>query len=228
MKNLTLTLAAVTVVSASALAQPPGGGFGLRGLQPLTAATVPAPVLGKELKLSEEVLKKVAALQKGVQDKQTAAMQELRESGGFSLEAFQELQKKNQENGKKAETEIIALLTDDQKKALPDVIKALQTLQTLGIPLPLREDLKLTEEQTKTLTERAAVVAKERAAISKQIQEAMASQDFEKVRELGQGMRGNGGVDAKAAEILTAEQKALIEKYVKEHPQPQGRRGGGN
>ena len=108
------------------------------------------------------------------------------------------------------------------------MVKALQTLQTLSIPLPLHEDLKLTEDQTKALTERATVLAKERAAIAKQIQEAMASQDMAKVRELSQGMRGSGGVDAKAGEILTAEQKAMIEKYVKEHPQPQGRRGGGN
>ena len=191
MKNVIFSLAAVTVVSASALAQPPGGGFGLRGLQPLTAATVPAPVLGKELKLSEEVQKKIATIQKGVQDKQTAAMQELRDSGGFNPEALQELQKKNQENGKKAETEILALLSDDQKKALLDVIKALQTLQTLTIPLALHEDLKLTEEQTKALTERAAVVAKERAAILTAEQKAMIEK-YVKEHPQPQGRRGGG------------------------------------
>lgn len=222
-------LAVVALVGAGALAQPPGGGFGFgRGIQPLTVATVPADALGKELKLSEEVQKKVAAIQKGVQDKIQAAMQELRDSGGFNQEAFQELQKKNQENGKKAETDILALLTDDQKKALPDVLKTLQMLQTLGIPVQLNADLKLTAEQTKVLTERAAVLQKERAAVAKQIQEAMASQDMERVRELSQGMRGTGAADAKALAALTPEQKAMVEKYIKDHPRPQGRRGGGN
>jgi hypothetical protein len=156
-------------------------------------------------------------------------MQELRDSGGFSPEAFQDLQKKNQDNAKKAEADILALLTEDQKKALPDVIKALQMLRTLGIPLQLNGELKLTEEQKKALAERAGVLQKEREAITKQIQEAMRNQDMERVRELAQGMRGAGGADAKALVALTAEQKALIEKYLKEHPEPRGfRRGGGN
>jgi hypothetical protein len=55
----------------------------------------------------------------------------------------------------------------------------------------------------------------------------MKNQDMDRVRELAQGMRGNGGVDVKAQGILTAEQKALVEKYLKEHPQPQGFRRGG-
>ncbi|WP_395089085.1 hypothetical protein [Armatimonas sp.] len=222
-------LAVGALVSTTAFAQPPGGGFGFgRGNQPLTVATVPADALGKELQLSEEVQKKVAAIQKGVQDKMQAAMQELRDSGGFNQEAMQELQKTNLANGKKAEMEILALLTDDQKKALPEMLKTLQLLQTLGIPVQLNGDLKLTAEQTKALAERAAVVQKERAAVTKQIQEAMASQDMDRVRELSQGMRGTGGADAKALAILTPEQKAMVEKYIKDHPRPQGRRGGGN
>ncbi|WP_395146429.1 hypothetical protein [Armatimonas sp.] len=222
-------LAVGALVSTTAFAQPPGGGFGFgRGNQPLTVATVPAEALGKELKLSEEVQKKVAAIQKAVQDKMQAAMQELRNGGGFNQEAMQELQKTNLANGKKAETEILALLNDDQKKARPEVLKTLQLLQTLGIPVQLNGDLKLTAEQTKALTERAAVVQKERAAVTKQIQEAMASQDMDRVRELSQGMRGTGGADAKALAILTPEQKAMVEKYIKDHPRPQGRRGGGN
>ena len=56
----------------------------------------------------------------------------------------------------------------------------------------------------------------------------MASQDMDRVRELAQGMRGTGGGDAKALAILTSEQKAMVEKYIKDHPRPQGRRGGGN
>ena len=222
-------LAVGALVSTTAFAQPPGGGFGFgRGNQPLTVATVPADALGKELKLSEEVQKKVAAIQKSVQDKAQAAMQELRDGGGFNQEAIQELQKTSLANGKKAETEILALLTDDQKEALPEVLKTLQMLQTLGIPMQLNGDLKLTAEQTKALAERAAVVQKERAAVTKQIQEAMASQDMDRVRELAQGMRGTGGGDAKALAILTSEQKAMVEKYIKDHPRPQGRRGGGN
>lgn len=94
--------------------------------------------------------------------------------------------------------------------------------------MQLNGDLKLTAEQTKALAERAAVVQKERAAVTKQIQEAMASQDMDRVRELAQGMRGTGGGDAKALAILTSEQKAMVEKYIKDHPRPQGRRGGGN
>jgi hypothetical protein len=223
-------LAVGVVVGSGALAQPPGGGFGMmRGNQPLTVATVPADVLGKELKLSEETTKKIGAIQKSVQDKMMAAMQELRNGGGGGgPEAFQELQKTNQANGKKAETEILALLSDDQKKALPDTLKTLQTLQTLGIPIQVREELKLTDEQMKGLTERAAVVQKDRQAKMKEMQEAMANQDREKLQELAQAMRGNGGPDAKAQAILTADQKAIVEKYIKDHPRPQGRRGGGN
>lgn len=228
-RNLMFATTTVALVSASALAQPPRGGFGMMN-QPLTLVTVPADVLGKELQLTPEIQKKVAGLQQGVQDKMRAAMQELRDGGGFSPEAFQELQKKNQDNSKKAETDILALLNDDQKKAVPDTIKALQMLRTLGLPIALRSELKLTEEQKKSLGELAATVQKERDARTKEIQEAMRNQDMERVRELAQGMRGNGEPSAKALALLTDEQKALVTKYLKDNPQPQGgfRRGGGN
>ncbi|MBB6049538.1 hypothetical protein [Armatimonas rosea] len=220
-------LAVVALVSTGAFAQPPGGGFGMmRGNQPLTLATVPAEALGTELKLSPEVQKQIAAIQKKVQDKMQAAMQELRDSGGAGPEAFQELQKKNQENSKKAETEILALLTDDQKKALPEVLKALQLLRTVGIPVQLSSALMLTDVQKKSLAEVAAAVQKDREAKMKEMQEARQNQDQDKMRELMQAMRGNGGVNPKALAILTAEQKAMVEKYIKDHPQPQGRRGG--
>jgi Asp-tRNA(Asn)/Glu-tRNA(Gln) amidotransferase A subunit family amidase len=222
-------VAMVALVGAGAFAQPPGGGFGMmRGNQPLTLASAPAEALGTELKLTEEVQKKIAAIQKKLQEKSMAAMQELRDSGGFSPEAMQELQKKNEESAKKAETEIMALLSDDQKKALPEVLKALQLLRTVGIPVQLNSDLKLTADQKKALTEVAAAIQKDRTAKMKEMQEARQNQDQDKLRELMQSMRGNGGVNPKAMAILTAEQKAMVEKYIKDHPQPQGGRRGGN
>ncbi|WP_309712311.1 hypothetical protein [Armatimonas sp.] len=223
---LSLTTIAIAIVSTHALAQPPRGGFGMMN-QPLTVVSAPAEVLGKELKLSEEVQKKVAAIQKGVQDKMTAAMQELRDSGGFSPEAFQELQKKNTENAKKAETEIMALLSNDQKKALPDVMKALQMLRTLGIPVQLNGDLKLTEEQKTALAKIAVEVTKDRESKMKEMQEARENGDQDKMRELMQAMR-TSGANPKALAALTADQKAMIEKYIKDHPQQPGRRPGGN
>jgi hypothetical protein len=41
-------------------------------------------------------------------------------------------------------------------------------------------------------------------------------------------MRGNGQPDEKALAVLTADQKELVTKYIKEHPQqgPGGRRFG--
>ena len=224
--NYALSLTTVAIVSTHALAQPPRGGFGMMN-QPLTVVSAPADVLGKELKLSEEVQKKVATIQKGVQDKATAAMQELRDSGGFSPEAMQELQKKNAENSKKAETEIMALLTADQKTALPDVIKALQLLRTLGIPVQLSGELKLTDEQKTALGKIAVDVQKDRDAKMKEMQEARQNGDQDKMRELMQAIRPSGA-NAKALAILTADQKAMVEKYIKDHPQQPGRRPGGN
>lgn len=71
----------------------------------------------KDLKLSEDQVKKVDALQSGIQ----AAMQELGRKIGTQEITFQEFQEKNEKNQKILKTELEKLLTEDQKKALKEM-----------------------------------------------------------------------------------------------------------
>jgi hypothetical protein len=129
---------------------------------------------------------------------------------------------KMQEDRKKNDAQIEAVLTDDQKKALPAFLKDVQSFQTAQLPLALISDLKLTEDQK---TKMAAVVTQIQKIAQEKRQEAMDNQDFQALREIM--TQTQTALKDKTRALLTADQKAMVEKYEKENPnQGFGGRGG--
>ena len=226
-----------TCAAAGAFAQagvgqpPPGGGRqgrggfgqGRFGGGALTLANAPIDVLAKELKLSEEQKTAISTARMKVQTEMQALMRPT--DGGQPN--FQELQPKMQEINQKAAKDIEAVLKDDQKAEAPALLKLLSTLQALRIPVQTYSDLKLTAEQKTKLTALGAAVAKDRATKIQEMTAARQAGDQAKMQEIMQAMRGTGQPNEKGLEVLTADQKELVTKYIKEHPQQGGRRPGG-
>lgn len=219
----------VTAFAQAGAGQPGGGqrrglfGQGRFGQQQLSLVNAPIDVLAKELKLTDDQKTAITAARRKMQ----TDMQALMRPADGSQPNFQELQPKMQDINKKANTDIEAVLKDDQKADAPVLLKNLQTLQTVRIPMATYSDLKLTTEQKTKLAAVAADVAKDRAAKMQEFNAARQAGDQAKLQELAQAMRGNGQPDEKALAALTADQKDLVTKYIKDHPQQGGRRPGG-
>ena len=201
------------------------GGFGQGrfGGQQMTLSTVPMDVLVKELKLTDEQKTALAA----IRTKAQADLAALRPTDGTQPN-FQELFPKMQEVNQKAAKDSEAVLKDDQKADATALLKTLTVVQGLRLPIGAYCDLKLTAEQKTKLAALAAESAKDRAAKMQEVQAARDANDQAKVQELMTAMRGSfgGAVDEKTLAVLTAEQKDVVTKYVKEHP-PRNRRPGG-
>ena len=212
------------------------GGFGGQrggGLMQMGLSNLPVDVLVKGLKLTDDQKTKVDDVQKKIREAQRAAF-----SGGnnpFGGGAgggnrpdpaqLQEMMTKMQEDRKKNDAQIEAVLTDDQKKALPVFLKDVQTFQTAQLPLALVGDLKLTDDQK---TKMAAVVTQIQKIAQEKRQEAMDNQDFQSLREIM--TQTQTALKDKTRALLTADQKAMVEKYEKENPNQgfgRGGRGGG-
>jgi hypothetical protein len=112
---------------------------------------------------------------------------------------------------------IEAVLTDEQKQALPGFLKEIQAFRAAGISPEVYGSLKLTGSQKQKLI-----------ALGKQAQEttrqamdkARESGDFESVREAMDQSRRQ--THDKAMAILTSEQRATVQKYQQAHPRPAG------
>ena len=206
------------------LAQPPpggfpGGGFGMgRGGGASTLATIPVDILVEALKLTEMQKSDAGKYQEAYKKAQQANRPDF--SGGPPDPAmFQEMMKKNTELDKVFSDKIKALLTDEQKKSLPDVLKDFKTMNSARIPLGLYSKIKLTDDQKKKLDENAEKSQKE---LNAKIKEAQDSGDRQAMRQLRQ--ESQKAVQEKVNEILTDDQKELIKTWRKDHPAPQ--RGG--
>jgi Spy/CpxP family protein refolding chaperone len=199
------------VVSLPAFAQAPaapgqpgqgqGRGQGRRGQRGVSLATIPVDALDSAVKLKADQRTKIQA----IQDKLRTDSQALRPQPGSPPDPAN--RDKMREMNQKAIADIEAILTTEQKDKLKTAMAEMGTLRSVGIPLALAGSLKLTDDQKKKI-----------ADISKEIRE--------KMQNGGQGadrralmQEGRTKVEA----ILTAEQKAAIEKYNKEHPRGQGR-----
>ena len=207
----------------------PGGGQGRGGFGQgrfggggISLVNVPVDLLAKELKLSDEQKTTISAAQMKFTTDQRALFQPPADGSQPDRQA---MMAKMQELNQAATKDIQAALKDDQKTDAVALIKSLQTLQRLRVPYQTYSDLKLTSEQKTKLTALAADVAKDMAAKQQEFTAARDAGDQAKMQELMAAMRPTGQPDAKTLAVLTAEQKELIEKYVKDHPQ--GRRPGG-
>jgi hypothetical protein len=193
------------------------GQFG-RGGQ-LSLATVSADVLGSELSLNDDQKTKIKAIQEQTQ-KDLAA---LRPQAGAPAGNPQETAQKRRDINTKATADINAVLTDDQKTKSGPLLKKLSAVQSVGIPVGVYGELKLTDDQVTKLTELSAEVTKERTQKLADAQAARQAGDTAKAQEIQASLRTTGP-NEKAKAILTDAQKASVEKWMKDHPAPQGRR----
>ena len=213
------------------------GGFGGQrggGMMQMGLSNLPVDVLVKGLKLTDDQKTKVDDVQKKIREAQRAAFGGGNNPFGGGAGGgnrpdpaqLQEMMTKMQDERKKNDAQIEAVLTDDQKKALPAFLKDVQTFQTAQLPLPLIGDLKLTEDQK---TKMAAVVKQVQTISQEKRQEAMDNQDFQALREIM--TQTQTALKDKTRALLTADQKAMVEKYEKENPNQgfgaRGGRGGG-
>lgn len=227
-----IAAATALTVGAAALAQPPagpgGGGGGRRqggfGRGQATLATVPAAVLADGLKLNAAQKAKIQAIQDQYRKDATA----LRPAQGVEVDR-QELGQKMQALSEETTKSIEGVLTEEQNKQAPAFLKTIGAFRMVGIPLEVLPELKLTSDQKTKI-----------ASIADGAQKQMA--DARAAAQANGGGGGGGGFQAfqeimktnsdKAAAVLTAAQKATLQKYVADHPQrgfggPGGRRGGG-
>ena len=214
-----------------------GGGFGGPrggGMMQMGLSNLPVDVLVKGLKLTEDQKTKVDDVQKKIREAQRAAFGGGNNplgggAGGGNRPdpaQLQEMMTKMQEERKKNDAQVEAVLTDDQKKSLPAFLKDVQAYQSAQLPLALIGDLKLTDDQK---TKMAAVVKQVQTISQEKRQEAMDNQDFQALREIM--TQTQTALKDKTRALLTADQKAMVEKYEKENPNQgfgaRGGRGGG-
>ena len=236
-----LSLVAFAQGSASAQRGNGGGGFGGGfggqrggGMMQMGLSNLPVDVLVKGLKLTEDQKTKVDDVQKKIREAQRAAFGGGNNPFGGGAGGgnrpdpaqLQEMMTKMQEERKKNDAQVEAVLTDDQKKSLPAFLKDVQAYQSAQLPLALIGDLKLTDDQK---TKMAAVVKQVQTISQEKRQEAMDNQDFQALREIM--TQTQTALKDKTRALLTADQKAMVEKYEKENPNQgfgaRGGRGGG-
>ncbi|MFM2222757.1 MAG: hypothetical protein RLZZ78_1014 [Armatimonadota bacterium] len=238
----TAVLSLVAFAQGSALAQRGNGGGGFGGgfggfggqrgggMMQMGLSSLPVDVLVKGLKLTDDQKTKVDDVQKKIREAQRAAFGGGNNPFGGGAGGgnrpdpaqLQEMMTKMQEERKKNDAQVEAVLTDDQKKALPAFLKDVQAYQSAQLPLALIGDLKLTEDQK---TKIAAVVKQVQTISQEKMQEARDNQDFQAIREIM--TQTQTALKDKTRALLTADQKAMVEKYEKENPnQGFGGRGG--
>ncbi len=202
------TALALTLIGGSALAQAPAAGAGQpgqggqgrgRGGRGASLTTLPVETLDKIVKLTPDQKTKLTV----IRDKYTEDSRSLRPQQGQPADPANAA--KLRELSTKATQDVEALLTADQKTKWTDARKELALYSSAGIPMGLYGDLKLTDDQKKKLAD----LQKETAAKTQGIAPDQRRAAMQEARQ-------------KAADVLTADQKAAVEKYNKEHPR--GRR----
>ena len=136
------------------------------------------------------------------------------------IQAMRDAMQKRRDVSTKSDDAIKAVLTDDQKAKLPDFVKELQGMQQSGIPVAILGDLKLTADQKTKITAQAE---KNQADMQQKRQDARAAGQRMSPQDMQAMMK-----DArdKVSELLTPTQRAMVEKYNRDHPQPVGGFGG--
>jgi len=205
-----LGLAFALVVSASASAQRAQGQGPGQGRGPATLASIPVDLLAGPLKLTADQKTKIKASQDKVA-KATAEAGKAAGAGGGGDAGFQAVRDARQA----AIKEITAVLTGEQKGKVEGVVREFGSYQQVGIPLQVLGELKLTDGQKSKIKP----IAEE---MQKKVQELRAG-GGQPDRQAMQQMRQDYA--AKVTAILTAEQKAAIEKWRKANPM---QRPGGN
>jgi hypothetical protein len=221
------TVLAGTFLASAAFAQgfggpPPDGGrppFGPPpgGPPPVSAAMLPISVLNAALKLSASQDAKITQIQQQFRPRRDGPPPPPdAHDGGPGPRPDAE-----------ADTQIRAVLTPEQKKALPALLSKMNALGAAGIPPPVYPDLKLTADQMKKLT---ALGQSAQQAQKKAMMQGRPPGGF------GPGQDPMRQTHEKAMAILTKAQQTLVEQFRESHRGPGpggpgggpgGRRGGG-
>ena len=260
-----------TVSASVALCQPPGGGpggpggrgpggpggFGGRGggggpmggMRQLSPVQTPASALASGLKLTDDQQAQIQSIQDKLKAQRDSLMPRPGQDGGERPDpetmraAFDKLRTAEQ----KANKDIEALLTATQKAALPALLRQLDGMRQLGIPLEVLGDLKLTAAQKTQLN---AIAKKAADSLPKPGQGRPGDggpggppdgggpgQGGRGFGGPGGGQRGRGEMDAnrqkfheQAMAVLTDAQKQQVQEFMEAHPRPDGgpgRRGFG-
>lgn len=196
-----LGLAFALVVSAPASAQVAQG----QGRGQVTLASIPVDLLVGPLKLTADQTTKIKVSQDKVA-KATAEARKATDVGGRDGSGSQAVREAQQTANK----EITAVLTDDQKWKVEGVVREFGSYQQLGIPLQVVGELKLTDAQ-KT---KVKSVAEEMQMKAHELRAGGGKPDRHAMQQMRQGYA------VKAMAILTAEQKAAIEKWRQANPMP--------
>jgi len=175
--------------------------------KPVTLAVAPLNVLATALKLDAAQKKRIEALQNRVDKEIATASKEASRSGGFAIFS------KMTEIVAQADKDIEAELTAEQKPQSVTLLQSLTLLRDAGLPPDLYIELKLTEDQMKSLTDSIPDIKLENKARSKEMMAAGQAGDMKRM----QGLMNKLG--DKVSSILTKPQRTLVENYRKKHPQ---------
>ena len=177
--------------------------------RPLTLSMIPLDYLKSELKLTDEQTVKIEALQKTsqtdvmklVEDPTAPPPPEPSETPlpPDQEEKMRAFEKKISTVTDKADEDVKAVLTEEQTKLLPDLMKETQSLVDAGLPLMLLTDLKLTPDQKKQIG--SAV-----DEMNGKLKEATPEDRKAKMKAMRKELR------EKMMSILTDEQKEMLKK----------------
>ena len=195
------------------------GGFG--GPRPATVMRIPVGALNVGLKLSAAQKTKIGALQKQLEQRREALMprpqfgedggppdfEKMRAAGGTFRALEQSVTQK-----------ITAILTADQKKALPGLLKEADGMRSVGLPLELAYSLHLSAAQKAKVTGIARMAQQKRDAARKAGNDG---NDGPGGGGPGGGMRGEREkAHREMLAVLTDAQRLTVSAYEKSHPRP--------
>ncbi|HSV72689.1 MAG TPA: Spy/CpxP family protein refolding chaperone [Chthonomonadales bacterium] len=182
----------------------------------VSVAMVPVDILGAELRLTEGQRSQIRRLQDAYQ----ARVRELtprREPGAQPGQQPQRDPARAQEMrdlGRRANEDILAVLNEQQRQRLPEVIRHMGALRTAGIPLQALGVLRLTQDQ--------------RARIVQMVQtETEALRDLQPEERRARTREAMQGIRERVGAVLTAEQRTALARWNEEQRQQRRQRGGG-
>ena len=190
-------------------AQTPAPGAQRRQAAPVHISDLTIAQMDQTLKLSDDEKTKIqAVLDKRAADYKTLVLPSDQQGNAA---AVREANGKRLDMTNKADADIEALLTDDQKKMLPDFKRNVSVYQRSGLPLALMTDLKLTDEQRQKIAQQAG---QNQRTMRQKAQEAQQSGTAMTGAQRQAMLKENRD---KILALLTPEQRAQVDKYDKEH-----------
>jgi hypothetical protein len=175
-----------------------------------SAADIPVHVLAIELNLTSAQKSKIETIENDVDTQRRSMFSAGNRPDPQSMGAmFQKMRTLNETASAKVE----AVLTPTQRQSLKPLLASIGSVRSVGIPVELYSDLKLSSAQKSQID---GLAASNRQAMQAAFSQGQGGGDFDAMRTRMQSMRTH--TDARLKKILTAHQYTLIEQYRKKHP----------